>query len=143
MEISNDILEFLVKFANKAMEENEVPVSAVIVDCDGNIISYGYNNRQGSNNVLGHAEINAILSAESIIGDWRLDGYSMYVTLEPCSMCSAVILESRLDNVFYFLPKNDSVISSSLCINKALVDGYENYKMIFNDLLTHFFDNMR
>lgn len=143
MKIDDKVLSYLVKCAKKALKYDEIPVSAVIVDQNGKIISYAYNNRQKRCNVLGHAEINAIVKAEKKIGDWRLNGYTMYVTLEPCNMCSSIILESRVDKVYYFLSKNDSSSDTDISINKCKVDGYDNYKKVFNELLTIFFDNKR
>ena len=105
MNFDKKVLNILLKNAEKAYKKGEIPVSAVILDQSGKIISYSSNNRQRKCNVLGHAEINAILKAENKISDWRLDGYSMVVTLEPCNMCSVIIKESRLDKVYYFLPK--------------------------------------
>ncbi len=143
VQIDDKVLNYLIKYANKAFKKNEIPVSAVIVDQKGNVISYAYNNRQNTSNVIGHAEINAIIKAEKKLGDWRLNGCTMFVTLEPCNMCSSVILESRLDRVYYFLSKKEGSNSNSIIINKSLVEGYNNYKDIFNKLLTHFFDNKR
>ena len=111
MEISVEIINKLKDLAKQAFDNNEIPVSAIIVDSLGNIVSEGLNTRQSTGNVLGHAEVNAIQAAGNKLEDWRLDGYSMIVTLEPCEMCSCIIKESRLDKVYYFLPKkyNDLV----------------------------------
>lgn len=143
MKIDDKILSCLVKCAKKALKNDEIPVSAVIIDKKGKIVSYAFNNRQKKHNILGHAEINAIVKAEKMIGDWRLNGYTMYVTLEPCNMCSAIILESRIDKVYYFLGKENGSSNNNFFINKSQVDGYESYKEIFNKLLTQFFDNKR
>lgn len=143
MKIDDKVLSCLVKCAKKALKYDEIPVSAVIVDQNGNIISSSYNNRQKKCNVLGHAEINAIIKAEKKIGDWRLNGYTMYVSLEPCNMCASIILESRIDKIYYFLSKNDNICDDDIFINKCKVDGYDEYKKVFNELLTIFFDNKR
>ena len=128
--------------AKKAYKKGEIPVSAVIVDKNGRLVSGAFNNRQSCCNVLGHAEILAILKAERKNRDWRLDGYSMIVSLEPCDMCSMIIKESRLNNVYYFVPKK-SESNLDVFIQKSEIVGYEEYKEQFKDLLTSFFDNKR
>jgi tRNA(adenine34) deaminase len=142
MNINENILNLLHDKAKESFDNEEIPVAAAIFDKNNNLICAAGNNRQKNCNVLGHAEINCILEAEKIINDWRLDGYYMIVTLEPCDMCSMVIKESRLDKIYYFLPKKvdkDEVIN----INKELINGYDEYKEKFNKLLTTFFGNMR
>ena len=143
MEIDKKILNLLLKNAKKAYKRGEIPVSAVILDQFGNLISSGINNRQNDYNVLGHAEISTILKAEKKIKDWRLDGYYMIVTLEPCDMCSTVIKESRLDKVFYFLPKTNDNDSREINIAKDQIINYEEYSIKFKQLLTDFFNNKR
>jgi tRNA(adenine34) deaminase len=84
--------------AKKAYSTYEVPVGAVIV-YDGNIIARGYNQREGLNNPLAHAEILAIDKASKYLGRWRLTGCTMYVTLEPCAMCAGALVNSRVDRL--------------------------------------------
>ncbi len=119
---------------------DEIPVAAVIIDSSNRIVSVGINNRQSDCNVLGHAEINAIVEAEKVIGDWRLDGYRMIVTLAPCSMCRSVIDECRLDKVFYLCHRDNVVIDNEkyefLC-TEYLSEDY------IKKLLTTFFNNRR
>lgn len=86
--------------AKKAFDLGEVPVGAVIVK-DGKIISTGYNMRETKQNALSHAEIEAINSACEKLGSWRLDGCEMYVTLEPCPMCTGAIINSRIKTVIF------------------------------------------
>ena len=143
MEISVEIINKLKDLAKQAFDNNEIPVSAIIVDSLGNIVSEGLNTRQSTGNVLGHAEVNAIQAAGNKLEDWRLDGYSMIVTLEPCEMCSCIIKESRLDKVYYFLPKKYNDFEYNFNINKDQILGYEEDKEYFLELLTSFFDNKR
>lgn len=143
MDIDKKVLDLLLKNAKKAYKKGEIPVSAVILDQSGNVISSSFNDRQKKCNVLGHAEINAILKAEKKIRDWRLDGYSMIVTLEPCNMCSMIIKESRLDKVYYFLPKKSDNDSWEINIEKEQIDNYVEYTNSFKYLLTDFFNNKR
>ena len=88
------------KEAQKAYGLGEVPVGAVIVYQD-KIIARGHNTRELKQSVLGHAEINAISKASKKIGSWRLEECSIYVTLEPCSMCSGAIIQSRIKNLYF------------------------------------------
>lgn len=87
-----------IKQAKKAYEINEVPIGCVIV-CEDKIISRGYNRRTTDKNPLAHAEMIAIKKASKKVGDWRLDDCTMYVTLEPCQMCSGAIVQSRMKKV--------------------------------------------
>ena len=87
-----------IRQAKKAYALGEVPIGCVIVYQD-KIIGRGYNRRTIDNNVLAHAEIIAIKKACKVMEDWRLEGCTMYVTLEPCQMCSGAIVQSRMDKV--------------------------------------------
>ncbi|MBQ7491018.1 MAG: nucleoside deaminase [Clostridia bacterium] len=84
--------------ARLALAAGEVPVGCVIVK-DGEVIGAGYNRRETDKSVLGHAELMAIRQAEQALGDWRLTGCALYVTLEPCPMCAGAILNARVDTV--------------------------------------------
>ena len=87
-----------IKQAKKAGALKEVPIGCVIVS-EGKIIARGYNRRNTDKNTLSHAELNAIRKASRKLGDWRLEGCTMYVTLEPCQMCAGAIVQSRMDRV--------------------------------------------
>lgn len=84
--------------AKKAYKLNEVPIGCVIVH-KGRIIGRGYNRRNTDKTALGHAEITAIKKACKIIGDWRLEDCTIYITLEPCQMCAGAIVQSRIPRV--------------------------------------------
>lgn len=86
--------------AKEAFDEGEVPVGAVIVK-DGEIIATGRNRREKSKNALSHAEIEAINNACNKLGGWRLWECDIYVTLEPCPMCSGAIVNARIPNVYF------------------------------------------
>ena len=88
------------KYAAKAAYFDEVPVGAVIVK-DGKIIASGYNIRERKNDALGHAEIVAIRKANKKLKAWRLEGCTIYVTVEPCIMCGGALLQSRIDRIVY------------------------------------------
>lgn len=86
--------------ARKAAAAGEIPVGAVIV-CGGDILAVARNDREETRSPLGHAEVRAIEAACRLRGDWRLDDCTLYVTLEPCPMCSGVILNARIGQVVY------------------------------------------
>ena len=88
------------KEAKKAYNKKEVPIGAVIV-YKNKIISRGYNLRERKNNAILHAEIVAIEKACKKLKSWRLDECDLYVTLEPCPMCSGAIINSRIKNIFF------------------------------------------
>lgn len=83
------------KQAKKAYSLGEVPIGCVIVH-EGKIIGRGYNRRNTDKNTLSHAEITAIKKASKVIGDWRLEECTIYVTLEPCQMCAGAIVQARI-----------------------------------------------
>ncbi len=84
--------------ARKAFDLGEVPIGCVIVH-EGKVIGRGYNRRNTDKNTLAHAEITAINKASKKIGDWRLEDCTLYVTLEPCQMCSGAIVQARIPKV--------------------------------------------
>ena len=84
--------------AGKALKLNEVPIGCIIVHND-KIIGRGYNRRNTDKTALGHAEITAIKKASKYLGDWRLEHCTMYITLEPCQMCSGAIVQARIPKV--------------------------------------------
>lgn len=87
-----------VKQAKKAYALGEVPIGCVIV-YQNKIIGRGYNRRNTDKNALSHAEITAIRKASKVMGDWRLEDCTLYVTLEPCQMCSGAIVQARISKV--------------------------------------------
>ncbi len=84
--------------AAKAEALNEVPIGCVIVK-DDRIIARGYNRRNTDHSTLSHAELNAMRKADRKLGDWRLEGCTLYVTLEPCQMCAGALVQARIDEV--------------------------------------------
>lgn len=94
-----DFMKYALIEAEKAMEAEEIPVGAIVVK-DGIIVGRGYNQKEKKNNPTEHAEIIAIREACSKVGDWRLNGCEMYVTLEPCTMCAGAIVQSRIGKLY-------------------------------------------
>ena len=93
------------KFMKKALHQakraaaiGEIPIGCVIVR-DGKVIARGFNQRRSKKTTLAHAEMIAVDKASRKLGDWRLEGCTMYVTLEPCQMCSGALVQSRIDRV--------------------------------------------
>lgn len=88
------------KLAQKAADEGEVPVGAVVV-CDGKIVGRGRNRRETKKSAIHHAEIEAIEKACKKLGGWRLHKCDLYVTLEPCPMCTGAIINARIKTLYY------------------------------------------
>jgi tRNA(adenine34) deaminase len=101
------------KEALKAQEIGEVPIGAVVVSSDGEIISRAHNLKESLSDPTGHAEILAIKAAGKALESWRLTQATLYVTLEPCMMCTGAIVQSRLRSVVYgaFDPKGGYISS--------------------------------
>lgn len=100
VQLTTDIkyMKSAMKLAGKARKLEEVPIGCVIVHND-KIIGRGYNRRNTDKTTLGHAEITAIKKASKVIGDWRLEECTLYVTLEPCQMCAGAIVQARIPRV--------------------------------------------
>ncbi len=97
-ELAQKYMKEALKQAKKAYLLGEVPIGCVIV-YEGRIIGRGYNRRNTDKSTLAHAEITAIKKASRVIGDWRLEDCTLYVTLEPCQMCSGAIVQARIPQV--------------------------------------------
>ena len=142
-------LKEAIKEAQKAYDLDEVPIGAVIVYKD-QIIARSHNTKEQEKNPLCHAEIIAIDRACKKLGDWRLDECEMYVTVEPCLMCSGAILHSRLKKVIYGTSNTKFGYVES--INKILTDPKNNHIVEVESgicaeecqkLMTNFFESKR
>ena len=89
------------RLAEEAAAQGEVPVGCVVADPEGRIIGRGRNRREEAGDATAHAEIEAIREACAALGGWRLDGCSLYVTLEPCPMCAGAIINARIPCVVF------------------------------------------
>ena len=100
MQLTQDeqFMKEAIRQARKAWKLDEVPIGCVI-EKDGKIIARGYNRRNTDKNTLAHAEIQAIKKASKVVGDWRLEECTMYITLEPCQMCAGAIVQARIPRV--------------------------------------------
>ncbi|WP_462392106.1 nucleoside deaminase [Clostridium cadaveris] len=141
-------MEEALKEARKAKEKGEVPVGAVIVK-DGEIIARAHNLKEERKSALCHAEILVIEEATKVIGDWRLNGCIMYVTLEPCPMCAGAILQSRISeiNIGTFDPTAGACGSVINVIENPYLNSSIKVNWIYSDecsqILTEFFKARR
>lgn len=87
--------------AEDAASQGEIPVGCVITDSDGRIIGRGRNRREETHDATAHAELEAIREACEALGDWRLEGCSLFVTLEPCPMCAGAIINARIPRIVF------------------------------------------
>ena len=94
-----DYMDLALELARKAYDAGEIPVGCVITDASGEVIGRGYNTREETHDATQHAEMEAIREACRSVGDWRLSGCTLYVTLEPCPMCAGGIINSRIPTV--------------------------------------------
>ena len=119
----NYFMEMAYEQALQAREIDEVPIGCVIV-YGGQIIAEGFNERNTKKNVLCHGEIIAINKACNYLGDWRLEGCTIFVTLEPCPMCAGAILQSRIKRLVYGAnsPKSGSIAN-------ILDNSYYNHRV--------------
>jgi tRNA(adenine34) deaminase len=99
--------------AEEAAAEGEIPVGAVVVDREGRVIGRGRNRRE-SGDPLGHAELYAIREAALALGDWRLEGTTMVVTLEPCAMCAGALVNARVERLVFAAPDPKAGFCGSL-----------------------------
>ena len=133
--------------ANEALAAGEVPVGAVVVK-DGVIIGEGRNRREEKKSALSHAETEAISAANRNVGDWRLDGATIYVTLEPCLMCAGAIAAARISEiVFGAYDTERGFVSSRADISRLSGNDITVYGGIKEDeckaLIDGFFEKMR
>ena len=99
--IHQDLMSSAISIAQSALLTDDVPVGALIVDSENNVISTGYNEREAHQDPTAHAEIVAIRRAAQKLGTWRLDDCKLVVTLEPCAMCAGAIAQSRINTLIF------------------------------------------
>ncbi len=135
--------------AQRAMAEEEVPVGAVIVHQD-RLIAAAYNQREQLHDPTAHAEMIAITQAAEALGSWRLDGCTLYVTLEPCPMCAGAILQARIPTVVY--GATDPKAGAVHTLYRLLDDERLNHRCLIvsgvlaepcGQILTQFFQQQR
>lgn len=144
-----ELMAEALKEARIAYSEDEVPIGCVIAK-NGEIIARAHNTKVQRRNTLNHAEINAINIASGYLDSWYLDECELYVTLEPCMMCTGAIVNSRIKKVYFATddPKGGSLISNIKLSEVKKLNHYPEietdiYKEEASELLKDFFRNKR
>lgn len=119
--------------AREAARCGEVPVGCVIAGPDGEIIGRGRNRREETGDATAHAEVEAIREACLSLGDWRLEGCALYVTLEPCPMCAGAIINSRVPTVVF--GARDAVSGSCGSVIDLFCERYGHRPAVFPGVL--------
>jgi len=119
--------------AAEAAEAGEVPVGCVIADGNGNILGEGRNRREETRSVAGHAEMEAMENACKHRGDWRLDDCTLYVTLEPCPMCTGAMINARLGTLVY--GAREPQFGSAASVINLFEEAYPGRTAIFGGVL--------
>lgn len=114
--------------ADQAEREGEVPVGAVLVGPDGARVAEGWNRNISENDPTAHAEIVALRRAGQALGNYRLTGCTLYVTLEPCAMCSMAMVHARLARVVYGAP--DPKTGAAGSVFNLLTDPRHNHRLV-------------
>ena len=136
------------ELAREAAAAGEVPVGCVIVR-EGRIVGEGRTRREEKQSAASHAEMEAIAQANAALGSWRLDGCTLYVTLEPCPMCTGAILNARVSRVFY--GARDPAMGACGGVINLCMEDFPNRPALVGGilaeecqaLLTAFFRNLR
>lgn len=131
--LKTDFMRRAVELAGEAAEAGEVPVGCVITDSSGNIIGEGRNRREENSDATAHAEIEAIRAACASVGDWRLDGCTLYVTLEPCPMCTGAIISARIPEVVF--GARDEITGSCGSVIDLFAEHYGHKAAVFPNVL--------
>ena len=132
----------LINLSKKSFKKSEVPIAALIIDENGKIITKAYNTRNIKQQTINHAEILAITKANKKLKSWRLNKCTLYVTIEPCDMCKSVIKESRIQNVYYLLPRLPEKNQYNKTIFNKLKDMSEKEDK-YQEIINKFWKNKR
>ena len=126
-------MQLALELAHEAGANFESPVGCVVIDADGTVIGRGRNRREKEKSATAHAEIEAIDEACKTIGDWRLSGCSLYVTLEPCPMCAGAIIMSRISKLFY--GTRDELTGSCGSVTNIFMEPYGQSTQVTGGIL--------
>ena len=126
-------MRMALELALEAADEGEVPVGCVIADENGRVIGRGRNRREKAADATAHAEIEAIRQAGEALGSWRLEGCTLYVTLEPCPMCAGAIINSRIPTLVYGAA--DSVSGSCGSVIDLFFERYGHQPTVYAGVL--------
>ena len=126
-------MRMALELAREAAAEGEVPVGCVIADENGKVIGRGRNRREENADATAHAEIEAIREAGKALGSWRLDGCTLYVTLEPCPMCAGAIINARVPALVYGAA--DAVSGSCGSVIDLFFERYGHHPQVLGGVL--------
>lgn len=149
MTLDEEYMEKALALAQKAFEQGEIPVGAVVVDPQGQIIGEGYNLRETLRSPTAHAEVIAIEQAAKALDSWRLSDCTLYVTLEPCPMCAGAAMNARIGRIVYgaFDEKNGACASRTALFDEKFTHIPRVRSRILEErcgeILTRFFKELR
>ena len=149
MTLDEEYMEKALALAHKAAEHGEVPVGAIVVNSDGEVIGEGYNRREELQSPTSHAELIAIEQAAQRLGSRRLIGCTLYVTLEPCPMCAGAVMNAQLERLVYgaFDEKNGACASVVTLFDEKFTHIPRVRSRVLEkrcgDILTEFFSGIR
>jgi len=126
-------MKLALSLAREAQYDGEIPVGSVVADSGGIVIGRGRNRRRQLSSAIAHAEIEAIEEACKTLGDWRLTGCSLYVTLEPCPMCAGAVIMSRISRLYF--GARDEVTGSCGSVINLFMESYGQSTQVTGDIL--------
>ncbi|WP_026389433.1 nucleoside deaminase [[Acholeplasma] multilocale] len=145
--MKKEIYDLLIKKAVKATKHGDVPVAAVVLNAENEVVGVGYNTRNKKHNISCHAEINALNKTIKKVESLNLNGYKIITTLEPCEMCYGAIKQSKIKKIEYILKSSKFGISEIYSINDIDVIfkkvGTKKEENMYQDLLEKFFKDKR
>lgn len=143
------LMKEALSLAGEAAANGEVPVGCIVVNREGRIIGRGRNRREEAHDATAHAEVEAIREACAAMGDWRLDDCAIYVTLEPCPMCTGAIINARIPELVFGAREENSGSCGSII--DLFAENYGHRPRVFSgvcrqesiELLQSFFEEHR
>ena len=97
----NEVMQLALSLAAKASQQGDVPVGAIVLNSNGDVVGQGFNTREVDNDPMNHAEIVALREAAIANNSWRLDDHTLIVTLEPCTMCAGAAVQARIGRIVF------------------------------------------
>lgn len=143
-----EYMDIAIEEAIMAYEEDEVPIGCVIVK-DDKVLARAHNQKVKKNDTTAHSEVECIKLASQVLNNWHLDDCDLYVTLEPCMMCTGAIINARIENVYFAAkdPKGGALMSNLKIENVKGLNHYPDYAFVENKdyirLLKEFFKGKR
>ena len=128
-----EYMSLALALAREAAQAGEVPVGCLITDSEGRIIGRGRNRREESGDATAHAEVEAIRQACAALGNWRLENCVLYVTLEPCPMCTGAIINSRIPTVVF--GAREAISGSCGSVIDLFSENYGHHPAVFGGVL--------